>query len=280
MNNLISLSNEEFLLLRDYLVSQYGIWIEKEKDYLLSERLRPLLRELKMTSFHQFYLLLQNSPPITITNRIKELITTNESQWFRDGHPFEILSEVILPQLISSRPLMEPIRFLSAGSAKGQEAFSIAISIETYCKSNPKVNKDRFEIVAVDLNPTLVKEAPKGCFSSFDIERGMPDETRKQYFTKTDNGWVLDEALRNQVTFHPHNLMKPLNIYGDFDVIFYRNVMIYFSDQNKSHSLGHVFNRLRPGGYLLIGSMENLPGGTWALDKNRYAKGAYYQKRD
>ncbi|MBZ0255664.1 protein-glutamate O-methyltransferase CheR, partial [bacterium] len=259
---------------------QYGIWLEKEKDYLITARLTPVLREYEITSFHQLYLLLQNNPPEKLANRIKELITTNESQWFRDGHPFVILKEIILPELLASRPLLAPIRFLSAGAAKGQEAYSIAITIEEYCKSDPKVNKDRFEITALDLNQTLVKEASKGCFGAFDMERGMPEDIRDRYFTKTDAGWLIDESLRNRVQFYSHNLMKLLGAYGDFDVIFYRNVMIYFSEQHKTQSIRNVRNCLRPQGYLLIGSMETLPSGDWTLETKRHAKGVYYHQQD
>lgn len=277
MNAPISITHEEFLLFQDYLEEQYGIRLEKEKEYLITARLTPVLRELEMTAFHQLYLLLKQNPPVHLTNRIKELITTNESLWFRDNHPFAIVKEIILPQLIDSRPL-SPIRFLSAGSAKGQEAYSIAITMEEFCRSNPNIDKDRFEITAIDLNPSMVEEAALGCFGSFDIERGMPKDILERYFSHSGDGWIIDESLRKRVSFHSHNLMNPLNMYGKFDAIFYRNVMIYFSGQHKTQSFQHVLNCLRSSGFLLLGSMERLPEGEWSLEKKRYEKGIFYQK--
>ncbi len=276
-----AISEVEFRLLRDYIEEQCGIALSEDKAYLVETRLAGLLAETGSTDFGSFYRLAASGARPDLKDRIVDAMTTNETLWVRDGHPFRILRERLLPELgehlRAGRRFR--IRIWSAASSTGQEPYSIAMEVLEHCRRTPGLNPEQFEILATDISPSALFLARAARYDSSAIGRGLPEEMKARYFTQAGPVWSLNEEVKRMVTLRRFNLQDPLASLGRFDIVFCRYVTIYFADAFKKRTYEGIAELLAPEGFLIISAVENLGGLSGAYQNLSHGGGTYYQCR-
>ena len=265
----MELSQQEFDSLRSYIYTLCGVVIPEDKTYLIQQRLEPVVLANDCKSFGEFYQKLKQSPPPKIDEDIINAITTGETSFFRDGHPFIAIKEYILPrlgELIRKRKAREKPRtgpkvsVWSAGSSTGQEPYSLAMLIHEYATANRHLSilKEDFGLLATDISSAALSKAMSGEYTEMETKRGLSPDRMVKYFVKDGNQWVLNGWIRIMVEFRQVNLIRPFTMLGSFDVILCRNVLIYFDNMTKTRTLDQFYDMLSEGGFLLLGSTENL----------------------
>ncbi len=274
-----SISDVEFRLLRDYIEQQCGIALTADKAYLIETRLAGLLAETGCSDFGSFYRLASGGSQPALREKIVDAMTTNETLWFRDGHPFQILREKLLPELgeMLKTNRRFRIRIWSAASSTGQEPYSIAMEIMEYCRRNPGLRPDQFEILATDISPSALFLAKMARYDSGAIGRGLSEDFKTRYFTRAGPVWSLNEEVKKLVTLRKFNLQDPIAPLGHFDIVFCRYVTIYFADAFKRRIYDGIAQTLAPDGYLVISAVENLGHMTDVFRGLSHAGGTYYQ---
>jgi chemotaxis protein methyltransferase CheR len=231
-----------------------AIVIEAAKDYLIESRLEPVARREGFASTHEFIRSMrENQGPGRLHDATIDALTTNETLFFRDHHPFDALRQTVLPELISARGRYRKLRIWSAACSSGQEPYSIAMLI---ADKFPELDSWDLRIIATDLSDTILDQARAGAYSKFEINRGLPAPMLVKYFEQHDQRWVIRENLRKKIEFRKLNLAEKFPILPQFDLIFLRNVMIYFDLKTKRQILSSVRRVLAPDGYLALGSSE------------------------
>ena len=274
----IKISPDEIQLLSKYIYGLSGIHIEASKAYLLETRLGRILETENCASFTEFYHKAKTDISKTLEKKILDAITTNETLFFRDANPFELLRHKILPEVIdrkSSKSLNAPIRIWSAACSTGQEVYSIAIVLKELL-GNTKLD---VKLSGTDLSNAAIKQASYGSYNKFEIERGLPRERLQRYFTADGANWKIKDPIRVMATFRKFNLMHPFNGLGKFDIIFCRNVAIYFTLEDRKKLFEKIANVLEPDGFLIIGSTESLTGVCPRFVPKRHLKSIFYQLR-
>ncbi len=229
--------------------------LSDNKQYLVASRLGKLLEREKIDKLEDLVSLLERRGG-ALKEEVINAMTTNETLWFRDSHPFNILKEKILPEL-SGRSL----RIWSAASSTGQEPYSISMVIDEYKSSRPGKLRSGEKIIATDICTNILEHAKQAEYDSLAIVRGLSDDLQRRYFEKIDSGsWKIKSSIRNRVDFRYLNLIDSYSSLGKFDVIFCRNVLIYFSAELKLDILTRMHKSLNPGGYLFLGGSEALSG--------------------
>ena len=274
-----TISINEFKLLRDLIEKWCGIALGDEKAYLIETRLAGLLAENGCADFGSFYRLVAHDPNPQLRDKIVDAMTTNETLWFRDTHPFLILREKLLPKL--AEDLLSGnrfrIRIWSGASSTGQEAYSIAMSIHEFCNANPGVRPDQFEILATDISPSALMLAKLGRYDNAAVSRGLPENLRTRYFRQDGNVWVAGDDLKRLVTLRKFNLQDSMEPLGRFDIVFMRYVTIYFSEPFKQQIYKGVARLLAPEGNLIISAVESLRGISEDFTQQSHAGGSYYR---
>lgn len=247
------------------------------KQYLLTSRLNRLMNNEGIESFD--LLIKKVKVNRQLRDQILDAMTTNETSWFRDRYPFEILKKDVFPGITSQRA--SQMRIWSAASSTGQEAYSISMTIQEYLMSRPGALPSRIEIVGTDISTTVVAEAKKGRYDSLSMARGLSPERKKRFFKPLPGGevWELREDLRKRVTFRELNLMSSYGLLGKFDVIFCRNVLIYFSAELKREILEKMAGVLKPDGYLFLGGSESTANYTDRFEMVKLPAGVVYKLR-
>jgi chemotaxis protein methyltransferase CheR len=274
-----AISINEFKLLRDLIEKLCGIALGDEKAYLIETRLAGLLAENGCTDFGSFYRLVAHDPNPRLRDRIVDAMTTNETLWFRDTHPFLILREKLLPRLAEDLLAGNRfrIRIWSGACSTGQEPYSIAMSIHEFCSTHPGVRPDQFEILATDISPSALMLAKLGRYDNAAIGRGLPDDLRNRYFRQDGNVWVASDDLKRLITFRKFNLQDSMEPLGRFDIVFMRYVSIYFSEPFKQQIYRGVAELLAPEGSLIISAVESLRGISDDFAQQSHAGGSYYR---
>jgi chemotaxis protein methyltransferase CheR len=244
----------------DYLIclirDKSGIILTADKLYLVESRLMPIMRDINCTDMAALVQKLRGADT-RLVEQVVDAMTTNETLFFRDTKPFETLQTVLFPALLAARPAGQKIRIWSAACSTGQEPYSIALLIE---ENKAQFNPDRFEIVATDLSPSVLKKATAGVYSQFEVQRGLPVQMLLRHFQKDGDRWILNEAIRKRVSFRSFNLLQDPAVLGTCDVILCRNVLIYFDNETKTRILDRMARILRPDGALLLGGSESTLG--------------------
>ncbi|MCZ2721189.1 protein-glutamate O-methyltransferase CheR [Marinomonas sp. 15G1-11] len=244
-----------YMKFRQYLEKVCGIMLSDNKQYLVASRLGKLLEREEITKLEDLVSLLERRGG-ALKEEVINAMTTNETLWFRDSHPFTILKEKILPELGD-----RPIKIWSAAASTGQEAYSISMIIDEYKSSYPGKLRAGEKIVATDICTNILQHAKQAEYDSLAIVRGLSESMQKRYFDKLDSGaWKVKSPIRNRVDFRYLNLIDSYAGLGKFDVIFCRNVLIYFSAELKLDILTRMHKALNPGGYLFLGGSEALSG--------------------
>lgn len=248
---------EDYNKFRNFLTKACGIVLGDNKQYLVVSRLRRILEETKQT-LGELVDNLTRLPRSPLRESVIDAMTTNETLWFRDMHPFNILETVIFPE-VTNKPLTQ-IKVWSAACSTGQEPYSISMVFDEYQKKNPKV-RTRISIVGTDISPTVIDRAKKAEYELLAIGRGLSQHRLGKYFTKSSSGsWKVKQEITKNVEFRMLNLQDSYTILGKFDIIFCRNVLIYFSADLKQDILKRIHQALKPNGYLVLGASESLSG--------------------
>ena len=270
----ITISDQEYRDFSRFLESQCGIVLGDSKQYLVRSRLSPLVNKFKLASLS---VLLQE----VVSGRHRELriaavdaMTTNETLWFRDAYPFTVLGERLLPELASLR---RPIKIWSAASSSGQEPYSIAMTTQEIQARRPGLLPS-VSITATDISSTMLDMCRQGIYDNLALGRGLSPERRRMFFLDNGDGRMrIKDDIKRMVNFRAQNLLDSYALLGKFDVIFCRNVLIYFSPEMKSQVLNQMASSLNPGGYLLLGASESLTGLTDRFDMVRCNPGIIYK---
>ncbi len=243
--------------LSGFLKDKSGLVLTAEKTYLLENRLQPLVRSHDLESIDQLVDLLRTGGKAGLDKEIVEAMTTNESFFFRDIKPFDIFRDEVLPKLIKARESKKSMRIWSAAASTGQEPYSLAMLLK---EAGNALDGWRIEIVATDLDSEVLIRAKEGIYTQFEVQRGLPMQLLVKYFEKAGDKWQLAEPIRQMVSFREHNLLESAAGLGRFDVIFCRNVLIYFDADTKSTVLEDMSKILAPDGYLFLGGAETVLG--------------------
>ncbi|PFG46089.1 chemotaxis protein methyltransferase CheR [Vibrio sp. ES.051] len=270
----ITISDQEYRDFSRFLESQCGIVLGDSKQYLVRSRLSPLVTKFKLASLSD---LLRD----VVSGRNRELrvaavdaMTTNETLWFRDTYPFTVLADKLLPEVAANK---RPIKIWSAASSSGQEPYSIAMTILETQQRKPGMLAN-VSITATDISASMLEMCRAGVYDNLALGRGLSPERRRTFFEDADGGRMkVKDNVKRLVNFRPQNLMDSYALMGKFDIIFCRNVLIYFSPEMKSKVLNQMANSLNPGGYLLLGASESLTGLTDKFEMVRCNPGIIYK---
>jgi len=271
----------EFKLLRDFLEERSGICLNEDKAYLLENRLSSLIESYKCRDFSEFYYTLKSGQHRDLENKLIDTMTTNETLWFRDSHPYSILKEKIMPSFVRavSEGKKDKIKIWSAASSTGQEPYSIAITVRDFCMGQNIIKKEMVEITATDISDSCIEKAKAGVYDSIAMSRGITQEQLNRYFVKeSNNSYSLNQEIKSMVKFQKFNLQdNPVILEPHFDLVFMRYVAIYFSDDFKKGLYNRLARILSPNGFLVIGAVETLRGLSESFEMQSHAGGLYYQ---
>jgi len=250
---LSKISTEEYTLLRTFLEEASGIVLGDNKEYLVISRLKKLEISDDIKNFSD--LLKAANQSKELRERIVDAMTTNETSWYRDKKIYDCFDKTILPDLIKTRP--NKIRIWSAACSTGQEPYSISMSISSYMKRIAMNDKD-YEIVGTDISNEVLDKAKAGRYDEMVTARGLPDSIKKEYFIERGLYWDIAGRIKSHVRFESINLKNNFSSMGKFDVIFCRNVLIYFSSELKNDVIARLAAQITPGGYFILGGSETM----------------------
>lgn len=270
-----SISAEEYRAFCSFLEAACGITLGENKHYLVTSRLTRLMGELSIAGLGELVERLQQGRDRALRTRIIDAMTTNETLWFRDNFPYQVLTDELLPEFSKQRG--RQVRVWSAACSSGQEPYSISMIAQEYQQKNPGALASGVQIVATDISTDILKEARDAVYDKMSLARGISDDRRKRFFIENGDKWQIRPEIRQRVMFSELNLMQSYVALGRFDVIFIRNVLIYFSAALKRDIFERMAKSLNPGGYLFLGSSESLSGHTDAFDMVRSRSGVYYK---
>jgi chemotaxis protein methyltransferase CheR len=277
---MMKIKPDEFKLIAQYVYTLTGIFLDGSKAYLLETRLENLAKELGCSSFSELYYKSASDPTKAISRKIVDAVTTQETLFFRDASPFEMLQFKIIPDLIDKRSGGKPgnlpvnIRIWSAACSTGQELYSTAIVLKELLGDT---NRYRITLLGTDISDSAVARASRGAYNKFEIERGLPREKLTKYFTAEKDTWKIRDEIRAMASFRKFNLMDNFAGIGKFDIVFCRNVAIYFNETDKIKLFNKIQGVLEPDGYLIIGSTESLTGIKVPFEPKRYLRAVFYQ---
>lgn len=256
----MSLNNLDFGLFRDYLEKHSGIVLGDNKQYLVTSRLRKIMEVEKIQSLSELVKRMQSQPRGGLQQQVVDAMTTNETLWFRDAYPFEVMKNKVLPELVQKYP-GQRLRIWSAASSSGQEPYSLSMMVDEYERTNIGQLRGGVQIIATDLSVSMLEACRSGEYDALCMGRGLSMERQQRYFEKLDGGrWRIKMPVRQRVEFRQLNLLESYALLGKFDVVFCRNVLIYFSAEVKKDILRRIHATLKPGGYLFLGASEALNG--------------------
>ncbi len=278
----IKVTPEEFKNFSTYILDISGIALDVGKEYLLETRLNPLINTLGCTSYAELLQKSKTDFKKQIENEIIDSISTNETYFFRDKSPFELLQHKIFPDLIDKRskkaPSLKPtIRLWSAANSTGQEIYSIAMTLVEMGVTPDKYN---IRLYGTDISDAAIAQASYGLYNKFEVARGLDPRRLQRYFAPKEDKFKIKDEIRMMAQFKKMNLMKPFIGLGKFDIILCRNVMIYFTTEDRRKIYHNISKVLEPDGYLLIGSTESLVNETSLFTSQKYLNSVFYQFKE
>lgn len=269
----------DFDSFRQFLKEACGIALGDNKQYLVSNRLRRLMDEHGLTSFSELVRSIRNGGNRRLRDQVIDAMTTNETFWFRDVYPFDQLFKHLLPSLMSpDKRMFGSVRIWCAACSSGQEPYSISMIVEEYKRQNMGALSRPVQIVATDLSNTVLEQARIGSYDRLSILRGLSPERLERFFDPVPNNtWQIKPFIKERVEFRPINLLDSYSGLGRFDIIFCRNVLIYFDADLKRAVLQKLHASLKPGGILFLGSSEGLASATDLFEMVRCDPGILYK---
>ncbi|MCK4305577.1 MAG: protein-glutamate O-methyltransferase CheR [Candidatus Eisenbacteria sp.] len=275
----IKLTPDEFHLLRDAIEEVSAIRVGSGKTYLIESRLSSLLKEYDCASYQDLYYKLKNSPNSGLRAKVIDAMSTQETLWFRDTHPYKIFGEKLLPEYANDvqERKRSKIRIWSAASSTGQEPYSLAMVILDKLKTDSTLKPYMFEILATDIASSAIDVAKGGLYDRMAMGRGLPASYRSQHFTDDGRYARISDEVRKFVTFKQFNLMDSFASIGKYDLVLCRNVAIYFSDEFKRELYRKITKVLLPGGHLILGASESISAHSSDYNLLDYNRGLYYR---
>jgi len=261
--------------LRDLVYRRSAIVLNADKTYLIDSRLTPVVHEAGLTSIDELVGKIRHEDVgAQLVRRVIEAMTTNETLFFRDVHPFEALKLQILPDLVKARAARRTLRIWCAAASTGQEPYSIAMTVREHF---PELASWDVKVIATDINAAVLERAREGTYRQLEVNRGLPIQMLCKYFDRNGTTYTLKPEIRNMVRFQELNLLDAWGSIGPQDIVFIRNVLIYFDVDTKRQLLGRVRKLLEHDGFLVLGGAET----TNNLDDNyapvKIGSGVYYQ---
>ncbi|PID77046.1 MAG: chemotaxis protein CheR [Deltaproteobacteria bacterium] len=276
---MIKISPAELKIIAKYIYDISGISLDQSKAYLFETRLSSIAEKFSCKNYNELYQKAKQNR--NIERSIIDAISTNETLFFRDKNPFELLKHKILPEMIDARTparagMKTNIKIWSAAASTGQELYSIAIVIKELLRDNKAYS---FTLLGTDISDEAIAQASYGKYNKFEIERGLDRSTLQRYFTRSGDSWKIKDEIRAMVNFRKFNLMMPFSSLGKFDIIFCRNVAIYFTLQDRKKLFNKIADILADDGFLIIGSTESLSGVSARFVPKRHLRSVFYQKK-
>ena len=266
------MTGDDFDMLCRLLKERSGLVLTRDKAYLLESRLLPVARRRSMKSLDDLVAALRGRPDGELVRDVVEAMTTNESFFFRDIKPFDQFRDFILPQLVKTRAARRSIRIWSAACSSGQEPYSLAMILT---EQKARLQGWNIEIIATDLSTEILEKAQAGTYSQFEVQRGLPIQLLVKYFKQQGDRWQIDPAIRGMVRFRCLNLLDDFTQFGQFDVVFCRNVLIYFDQATKATVLERMSRILPADGFLYLGGAETVMGITDKFQSLAEQRGIY-----
>jgi chemotaxis protein methyltransferase CheR len=258
------ISRADYEYLGRFLREHSGLHLGEGKEYLLDARLTPVAACLGHATLEGLVRSLRQAPGAAVVKQVCEAMTTNESLFFRDGTPFTLLRERILPELVEARRHTRRLRIWCAAASTGQEPYSVAMTLASLA---PPLAGWSVEILATDYSVGALARARAGVYNHFEVQRGLPVGMLLRFFRQRGNDWEITEEMRRAVTFREGNLLQPFAGMGTFDLVFCRNVLIYFDVQTKRDVLERLAGVMAPDAYLFLGAAETAVGITEAVSR-------------
>lgn len=263
---------EEYKNFRLFLEQACGIVLGENKHYLVSSRLNRLMRENNIASLQGLVNQLSQSVSSGLKTSVIEAMTTNETLWFRDTYPFEVLRSTIFEG--SRQAKKNSLRIWSAACSSGQEPYSISIVADEFAQHNPGF---RVDIMATDISQSILNDAKEAKYDALALARGLSEERKRRYFSAIGSQWQVNADIRARIAFKENNLLQNYSSLGKFDAIFCRNVLIYFSAESKTDILNRIAGSLNPRGYLMLGASESISQYSDAFEMVRVSTGVVYR---
>ncbi len=269
----------EFDQFRQFLEDACGISLGDNKQYLVSNRIRRILEENNIATFGELVRALKQGFNRKLKDQVVDSMTTNETFWFRDNYPYDHLKNTLLPQLMAGNNRMfGPVRVWSAACSSGQEPYSISMMVEEYKRQAMGNLARQVQIVATDLSSTVLEQARRGEYDKLSVLRGLSSERLDRYFDNpTPAIWRVKSLVKDRIDFRSLNLMDSYAALGKFDIVFCRNVLIYFNADLKRQILQKIHASLKPQGILFLGSSEGLAGAADLFEMVRCEPGILYR---
>jgi chemotaxis protein methyltransferase CheR len=249
----VPISPTDFAYLQGFLRDRSAIVLEPGKEYLAETRLGPVARTLGLGTLDELLHKLRVEPHGALSTRVVEALTTNETSFFRDNHPFEALRTQLLPELIKKRASERVLNLWCAASSSGQEPYTIAMLLDEHF---PELATWRVRFLATDISQEMLRRSRAGVYSQLEVNRGLPARYLVKYFEKRGADWQIRKELRDSIEFSELNLARPFPPMPQLDLVFIRNVLIYFDVPTKREILGKIRHNLRRDGYLFLGGAE------------------------
>jgi chemotaxis protein methyltransferase CheR len=266
------MTEADFNFLRSLLHQRSGLSLSPEKRYLAESRLGILCRRRGIDGLETLIQRLRPGSDTALENAVIEAMTTNETLFFRDQTPFELFRNVILPEKLATNAASRSLRIWCAAVSTGQEAYSLAMILD---EMTAQLAGWKITIVGTDISGDVLERARTGIYSQFEIQRGLPIQRLLRHFQQVGEKWQVSERLRSMVELKQHNLLDPSGHLGHFDVIFCRNVLIYFDLPTKAKVLGALATRLAPEGIVILGAAETVIGISSTIVPDRQHRGLY-----
>ncbi|HFC53537.1 MAG TPA: protein-glutamate O-methyltransferase CheR [Gammaproteobacteria bacterium] len=267
-----AISSDEYKRFQEFLEQVAGIVLGRNKQYLVDSRLGYIMAEEGIATLGELLSRIQGLGDPKLRERVIDAMTTNETLWFRDSKPYRLLEQLILPKFAG-----RPLRIWSAACSSGQEPYSISFTVEEFRERNPAAAPSRVEIVATDLSGSMLASAKAAEYDAMSIARGLTTQQKQKFFDQRGQHWVVKPQYRRGVSFRKLNLQDSFSALGRFDVVFCRNVLIYFSAELKRDILNRMADVLHPEGYLILGSSESVNGYSERYHTERHPQGVLFR---
>lgn len=271
------LQDSEYKVFREFLEQQCGIVLGDNKQYLVKSRLAPLMQRFNVASLSELVTKTLSPFERQLRSAVIDAMTTNETLWFRDTYPYELLKKQILPELEKDH---RTVKIWSAASSSGQEPYSIAMTGLEYQQSRPGSFGMGLQILGTDISNAMLEHCQRAEYDGLALSRGLSPERRSKFFEDSGNGMMrVRETVRKNVTFRHLNLLDSYTLLGKFDIIFCRNVLIYFSPEVKAKIIKQFAQALNPRGYLFLGASESLTSTNTEFEMIRCNPGIIYRRK-
>ena len=267
----------DFEMVARLLKERSGLILGRDKAYLLEGRLNPVARRYNFKGFDELAQAVRLARDEKLLSDVTEAMTTNESFFFRDRKPFDQFRDTVLPHFMESRAETKSLRIWSAACSNGQEPYSLAMILK---ENRAHLRGWHIEIVATDISETMLENARQGRYSQFEAQRGLPIDLLVRYFKQDNERWQIDDAIRNMVDFRHFNLLGRPSDLGRFDVVFCRNVLIYFDQATKASVLNNIAELMPDDGFLYLGGVETVLGVSDRFQPIQGQRGVYGLAQD